>query len=80
MRKLKVRRHRLAGIGERLELDTAAGCTVTVVNHRSGKRDLAVTDPGGDAPRLTIGLTRTEATALAFLLTGVHVELDTVEG
>jgi K+/H+ antiporter YhaU regulatory subunit KhtT len=78
MRRVKVRHRRLAGIGDRFELDTTDGSTVTVISHRTGRRDIAIGVPGGDAPLAITGLTRSQATAVALLLTGAHVELTTV--
>jgi K+/H+ antiporter YhaU regulatory subunit KhtT len=77
MRKLKVRHERLPGIGDLFELDTAAGLTVTVVTHRSGRRDIAVGKMGADEPAITAALSRTESTAVAALLTGTNIELTT---
>ncbi len=75
MRKMKVRHRRLPGIGDLYELDTAAGETITVIGHRSGRRDVAIGRSDSNDSLLTTGLTRSEATALAMLLTGVNVEL-----
>ena len=78
MRKLKVRHERLPGIGDRFELDTAAGLTVTVVNHRSGRRDISLGESGAETPLATASLSRTEAVAVVALLTGLHIELTTI--
>jgi K+/H+ antiporter YhaU regulatory subunit KhtT len=78
MRKVKVHHERLAGVGERFQLTTASGLNVTVVCHRSGRRDLAMGAPGADAPIVIAALSRTEAAAVAALLTGTHIELQTV--
>jgi K+/H+ antiporter YhaU regulatory subunit KhtT len=78
MRKLKVRHRPLPGIGDRFELDTADGLTVTVVSHRSGRRDIAIGEPGRDEPLAITRVTRSQAAAVALLLTGAHVELTTV--
>ena len=77
MRKLKVRHERLSGVGDVFEFDTASGATVTVVTHRSGKRDLAVGRPEDEEPLISASLTRTEAIAVATFLTGAHIELST---
>ena len=77
MRKLKVRHRRLPGIGDLFEVPTAAGLIVTVVTHRTGRRDIAVGRPGADKPVITAALSRTEATAVAALLTGTNIELTT---
>ena len=77
MRKLKVGHEALPGIGDVFEIASASGLTVTVVAHRSGRRDVAVGTSGDDKPLVSVALTRTEAIALATLLTGVHVELVT---
>jgi K+/H+ antiporter YhaU regulatory subunit KhtT len=78
MRKLKVRHQRLPRIGDLFELETGSGLTVTIVSHRSGRRDLAIGEAAGEEPLATAGLTRVEAAAVALLLTGVHIELTTV--
>ena len=77
MRKLKVRHQPLPGIGERFELDTASGLTLTVVTHRSGRRDVAIGTRSEEQPVVTAGLTRAEALAIATLLSGAHIELVT---
>ncbi len=77
MRKMKARHQRLPGIGERFELDTAAGLTLTVVNHRSGRRDIAIATRDEAQPAVTAGLTRAEALAIATLLSGAHIDLAT---
>lgn len=77
MRKLKVRHQPLPGVGDRFELVTASGLTLMVVSHRSGRRDIAIAEPGADAPVAIAGLTRIEAAAVAVLLTGAHVEITT---
>ena len=77
MRKLQVGHEALPGIGDVFEIPSASGLTITVVAHRAGRRDLAVGKRGEDEPLVSVALTRTEATALATLLTGVHVELVT---
>ena len=77
MRKLKVRHQPLPGIGERFELDTASGLTLTVVTHRSGRRDIAIETRDEEQPMATAGLTRAEALAVATLLSGAHIELAT---
>jgi K+/H+ antiporter YhaU regulatory subunit KhtT len=77
MRKLKVGHERLPGIGDLFEIASASGLTVTVVAHRSGRRQLAVGEPDDDQVLITVALTRTEATALATLLTGAQIELIT---
>jgi K+/H+ antiporter YhaU regulatory subunit KhtT len=74
MRKLKVRHERLPGVGDLFELDTAGGLTVSVACLRSGRRDIAVTQPGDDEPLATAALSRSEALAVAALLTGTAVE------
>ena len=77
MRKLKVRHERLPKIGELFEVVADAGRVVTVVSHRSGRRELAIGAPASDEPLATVSLTRVEATALAALLVGAHIELVT---
>ncbi len=77
MRTLQVRHQRLPGIGELFELDTASGLTLTVVTHRSGRRDIASGTRDEARPAVTAGLTRAEALAIATLLSGAHIELST---
>jgi K+/H+ antiporter YhaU regulatory subunit KhtT len=77
MRKLTVRHERLPRIGERFELDTVSGVTVTIVSHRSGRHDLIITRPDGEEPSATATLTGREARAVAMLLAGAYVELTT---
>lgn len=75
MRKLKVRRHPLPGVGELLEFTTASGLVLGVVSHRSGRRDVVIREPGEDTASSSAALTRTEAAALATMLTGAYIEL-----
>jgi K+/H+ antiporter YhaU regulatory subunit KhtT len=77
MRKLKVRHDPLPGVGEAFELDAGSGLKVTVVAHRSGRRDVAIGRHGRDEPTATVALTRKEALALAALLSGTHIEITT---
>ena len=71
---LTVRHQPLAGIGDLFELDTASGSTITVVNHRSGRRDVAIEAEAGGSPVPAV-LTEEEAAAMAMLLSGVRIEL-----
>jgi K+/H+ antiporter YhaU regulatory subunit KhtT len=75
MRKQKVKHRALPGIGDFFEIAIGSGLSVSVVNHRSGRRDLAVGVPGAAEPLVSASLTRNEAIALAALLTGAHIEL-----
>ena len=75
MRTLRVRQ-RLPGIGERFEPDTASGLTLTVVTHRSGRRDVAIGRRDEEQPVVTAGLTGAQALAIA-TVSGVHIELAT---
>ena len=77
MGKVKVRHQPLPGIRELFELDTASGLTLTVVTHRSGRRDMAIGTRDEEQPMVTAGLTRTEALAIVTLLSGAHTELAT---
>lgn len=77
MRKQKVRHVPLPGIGERFDLVAASGLIVTVLTQRSGRRELAVGEPGADEPTAIISLTRAEAAAVAALLVGAQIELTT---
>lgn len=74
MSKFNVRHEALPKVGDLYEFSVATGPTVTVVAHRSGRRELSVTQ-NNDQRRVTVSLSETEATALATLLTGVHIEL-----
>jgi K+/H+ antiporter YhaU regulatory subunit KhtT len=75
MRKLHVRHQPLPGIGDMFQLDVTSGLTVSVISHRSGRRDLAITERQAEEPLATAALTRAEAIAVAALLTGTHIEL-----
>ena len=83
MRKQKVKHRALPGIGDLFEITTGSGLSVSVVSHRSGRRDLAVGVPGADEPLVSESTpeagtsARNEAIALATLLTGAHIELAT---
>ncbi len=77
MRRLKVQHQFLPGIGELFQLDTASGLTLTVVSHRSGRREIAIGVRDEDQPTVTAGLTRADAVAVATLLTGAYIELAT---
>jgi K+/H+ antiporter YhaU regulatory subunit KhtT len=69
-----VRHQALAGIGDLLEPDTASGSTITVVNHQSGRRDVAIEAEAGGSPAPAV-LTEQEAAAMAMLRSGGRVEL-----
>ena len=77
MRKLRVQHEPLPGMGELFEILVASGTSVHVVSHRSGRRDLTIGRPGADQPEVTVTLTRAEASGLAALLVGAHIELVT---
>lgn len=77
MRKLKIRHERLPRIGELFELVSSSGGVVTVVSQRSGRRDLLIGAQVAHEPIATVSLTRAEATAVAALLVGAHIELIT---
>lgn len=77
MRKLKVRHDPLPGIGDVFELVAASGLAIRVVSQRSGRRDLALGPTDADEPAVTVSLTRAEATAVATLLLGAHIDLIT---
>ena len=72
MHRLNVRHQALPGIGDLFELDTSSGSTITVISHRSGRRDIAIARPDGEGPSITTELTDA---AVAMLLAGVHIEL-----
>ena len=57
MHRLNVRHQALPGIGDRFELDTSSGSTITVISHRSGRRDIAIARPDGEGPSITTELT-----------------------
>jgi TrkA domain protein len=75
LRKLRIRQRFLPGIGELLELDTRSGQTVTIVVHRSGRREIGLRRREEEAAAATAPLTAAEAVALAGLLTGARVYL-----
>jgi TrkA domain protein len=75
MRKLKVGHEPLPGIGERFHIAAASGLTVTVVSHRSGRRDVAILEADADEPLATVALTKGEAAAVAAVLVGAQIEL-----
>ena len=77
MRKVTVRHQPLPGIGDLFQLDGASGVVITVVNHRSGRCDVAVGKRDGDQPAVVAALTRREAAAVAALLTGAAIEVVT---
>ena len=80
MRRLRVRQRSLPGIGEVLELATRTGQTVTVVIHRSGRREIGLRRRGAETTEAKAYLTASEAVALAGLLTGARVYLDPDDG
>ena len=80
MRAQKVRHRRLPHIGELYELDTADGPVVTVAVNRSGRRDVAVRQRDAEEPYMQLSLNRSEALAVASLLTGSHIELIATHG
>jgi K+/H+ antiporter YhaU regulatory subunit KhtT len=67
----------MPGIGELFELVARAGPVVTVVSQRSGRKDVHIGLADADEPIAAVSLTRAEATALAALLVGAHIELTT---
>lgn len=75
MYKVTVRHQRLPGIGDRFDLETASGVTMTVVSRVRGLRDVVIQSPYGDEPVAIAVLTEGEAAGLAALLVGVQVEL-----
>lgn len=75
MRKLQVRHQRLPGIGERFDFEATCGLIITIVSHRSGRRDVAILETDTDEPLATVALTRAEAEAMAALLVGAQIEL-----
>lgn len=77
MRKLRVRQRSLPGVGELLELDTRSGQTVTIIVHRSGRREIGLRRRGDETATATAPLTAAESVALAGLLTGAVLDLTT---
>lgn len=75
MRKYEVLYDKLPKIGDLFEFTSCSDFTITVVTLSSGRRELALSQPGEEAPFVSVPLTRTEATVLATLLTGAHIEL-----
>lgn len=65
----EVRESELPGVGMRYEFTTGGGRRVCVITHRSGRRELAVSDPGDpDSFRQVAELSEDETRTLAELL------------
>jgi K+/H+ antiporter YhaU regulatory subunit KhtT len=75
MQKLNVRHEHLPRIGERFVLDTESGASLTVISHRSGRQDVTITDSRDREAAATASLTASEASAMAMLLSGTHIQL-----
>jgi TrkA domain protein len=68
----------LPGIGQRYDVPTVEGGTVTVVIHHSGRRDLYVL-LGGDQPQAAVALTDSQARTLGAILGGAYFKPAVVE-
>jgi TrkA domain protein len=68
----------LPGIGQRYDLHTVDGRTVTVVIHHSGRRDLYVVEDG-DAPVASVELSDSQARSLGAILGGAYFKPAIVE-
>ena len=68
----------LPGIGQRYDVPTVEGGTVTVVIHHSGRRDLYVLR-GGDQPQAAVALTDSQARTLGAILGGAYFKPAVVE-
>jgi TrkA domain protein len=69
----------LPGIGHRYELSAAHGGRVAVVIHHSGRRDLYVSEAGGDEPQAVLTLTDGQARTLGAILGGAYFKPAVVE-
>ncbi|MFP5375458.1 MAG: cation:proton antiporter regulatory subunit [Acidimicrobiia bacterium] len=68
----------LPGIGQRYDVATVEGATVTVVIHHSGRRDIYVLG-GGDEPQAAVALTDSQARTLGAILGGAYFKPAVVE-
>ena len=69
---LSIREHRLPGLGRRYDVDMANGRVLSVIAHRHGGFELAVSDAGADEPRDAVSLTHDQAVAVGTLLGGIR--------
>lgn len=68
----------LPGIGQRYDVPTVEGGTVTVVIHHSGRRDIYVLQ-GGDRPQAAVALTDSQARTLGAILGGAYFKPAVIE-
>lgn len=68
----------LPGIGQRYDVPTVEGGTVTVVIHHSGRRDIYVLG-GGDEPLAVVALTDSQARTLGAILGGAYFKPAVIE-
>jgi K+/H+ antiporter YhaU regulatory subunit KhtT len=75
MRKVTVHERSIPSVGDLYELCAETGETVSVVFHRSGRRDIGIRPPDRDSTTVSVTLTHAEAIALAGVLAGVFVDV-----
>lgn len=68
----------LPGIGQRYDLHAVHGCTVTVVIHHSGRRDLYIVQDGDEAVA-SVELSDSQARSLGAILGGAYFKPAIVE-
>ena len=76
MRKVTIHERSIPTVGELYELCAEAGETVSVVFHRSGRRDIGIRPPNRDSVTVSVTLTHAEALALAGVLVGAFVDVE----
>jgi K+/H+ antiporter YhaU regulatory subunit KhtT len=76
MHSVKVREQALPGIGVLVEMTTADGPIVSVVCHRTRRRDVSIRGRHDDTAIASVHLSEDEALALASVLAGLIVERD----
>ena len=79
MRKLNVGHAPLPGIGDLYEMLLPSGVSIQVATQRSGRHHLSVNSPDATEPPVTAVLSRAEATGLATLLLGAHIEISEMD-
>ncbi len=76
---IQISEQRLPGIGHRYEMAIDPQRSLIVVVHDQGRRGLAVATRGAESPDLALSLTQDQAVALAALLIGARISIDTAE-
>jgi len=80
---IQLREQPLPGIGQRFEIDLAAGRRLVVVAARDGGRSIAIIDPGSgdtDAARRLLQLSFDEAVMVGALLLGARFSISMPDG